>query len=77
MSRSGSSRTQLRSHGRAAAIATRDDPAAGLVLADAILTQRELSLQVLEAGGDYVWIIKDNQPKTQVDIQRLCIYETF
>jgi predicted transposase YbfD/YdcC len=57
-------------------------PAAGRVLAcldlrgkiitgDALLAQRELSLQIVQAGGDYVWIIKDNQPETRQDIERL------
>ena len=42
-----------------------------VVTGDALLAQRELSLQVLEAGGEYVWIIKDNQPETRQDIERL------
>ncbi len=42
-----------------------------IVTADALLAQRELSLEITQAGGDYVWIIKDNQPETQQDIQRL------
>jgi hypothetical protein len=27
-------------------------------------TQRELSRQIVEAGGDYLWLVKDNQPRT-------------
>ena len=42
-----------------------------IVTGDAMLAQRELSLQILKAGGDYVWIIKDNQPETRQDIERL------
>jgi predicted transposase YbfD/YdcC len=42
-----------------------------IVTGDALLAQRELSLEITRAGGDYVWIIKDNQPETHADIQRL------
>jgi predicted transposase YbfD/YdcC len=42
-----------------------------IITADALLAQRELSLQITQAGGDYVWIIKDNQPVTRQDIERL------
>jgi hypothetical protein len=34
-------------------------------------TQRELSVQIVEAGGDYVWIVKDTQPKTREAIEQL------
>ncbi len=42
-----------------------------IVTADAMLAQRELSIQVIEAGGDYVWTIKDNQPQLRQDIETL------
>jgi predicted transposase YbfD/YdcC len=42
-----------------------------IITGDALLAQRELSVDILEAGGDYAWIIKDNQPETHQDIQRL------
>jgi predicted transposase YbfD/YdcC len=42
-----------------------------VVAGDAMQTQRELSVQILEAGGDYLWIAKDNQPKLRADIERL------
>ena len=42
-----------------------------VVVADAMHTQRELSLQITQAGGDYVWIVKDNQPKTRQAIELL------
>ena len=42
-----------------------------IVSGDALLAQRELSLEIVQAGGDYVWIIKDNQPETRQDIERL------
>ena len=42
-----------------------------VVVADAMHAQRGLSLQIVEAGGDYVWIIKDNQPTTRQAIELL------
>ena len=33
-----------------------------VVTGDALYAQRELSLRVLEQGGDYFWVLKDNQP---------------
>ena len=32
-----------------------------VVVADAMLCQRELSVQIVEAGGHYVWLVKGNQ----------------
>jgi predicted transposase YbfD/YdcC len=42
-----------------------------IITGDALLAQRELSLDILEAEGDYVWVIKENQPETRQDIERL------
>jgi predicted transposase YbfD/YdcC len=42
-----------------------------VVTGDALLTQRELSLQVVQAGGEYVWVVKDNQPQLRADIATL------
>lgn len=42
-----------------------------VVSADAMLTQRELSVQIVESGGEYVWIVKDNQPQLREDIATL------
>jgi len=42
-----------------------------VVVADAMHAQRSLSLQIVEAGGDYVWIIKDNQLTTRRAIEQL------
>jgi predicted transposase YbfD/YdcC len=39
-----------------------------VVTGDAIFAQRELSLQIVEAGGDYVWTVKENQPDLKQDI---------
>jgi predicted transposase YbfD/YdcC len=42
-----------------------------IVCADAEHTQRRLSAQILEAGGNYVWFVKDNQPTLREDIEQL------
>lgn len=42
-----------------------------IITGDAIFAQRELSLQIGQAGGDYVWTVKDNQPKLRADIEKL------
>lgn len=40
-----------------------------IVVGDAMQTQRELSLQILAANGDYIWLAKDNQPTLRNDIE--------
>jgi predicted transposase YbfD/YdcC len=42
-----------------------------IVVADAMHTQRNLSTQIVDAGGEYVWIVKDNQPTTRQAIEQL------
>jgi predicted transposase YbfD/YdcC len=42
-----------------------------VVTGDALLTQRELSTHIVEAGGDYVWTVKDNQSRLKEDIEVL------
>ncbi len=42
-----------------------------VVTGDAMFTQRDLSSQIVEAGGHYVWKVKDNQPTLRADIERL------
>ena len=42
-----------------------------VVIGDAMHTQRKLSCQIVEAGGEYVWIVKDNQPHTRQAIEQL------
>ncbi len=42
-----------------------------IVTGDALLTQRKLSLQIVAAGGAYVFKVKDNQPQLHDDIRRL------
>jgi len=39
--------------------------------ADALLTQRELAADILERGGDYVFVVKRNQPQLHADITLL------
>jgi predicted transposase YbfD/YdcC len=42
-----------------------------VVRGDALLTQQSLSTQIVEAGGEYVWIIKNNQPEVRQAIETL------
>lgn len=42
-----------------------------VVVGDAMQTQRALSSQIIEANGDFVWIVKDNQPNTRKAIELL------
>jgi predicted transposase YbfD/YdcC len=42
-----------------------------VVAGDAMHTQRQLSVQILAAGGDYLWLVKDNQPTLRADIEQL------
>jgi len=42
-----------------------------VVSGDAMFTQRDLSAQIVEAGGHYLWKVKDNQPRLRADIERL------
>jgi predicted transposase YbfD/YdcC len=42
-----------------------------IITGDAQFAQRELSAQVVLAGGDYVWVVKDNQPQLRADIAAL------
>ena len=40
-----------------------------IVTGDALLTQRKLSLQIVAAGGEYVFPVKENQPQLLEDIR--------
>ncbi len=42
-----------------------------IVTGDAMLAQRDLSVQIVEGGGDYVWTVKDNQSQLRQDIATL------
>jgi predicted transposase YbfD/YdcC len=46
-----------------------------IVIGDAMHTQRSTSQQVLQAGGDYVWMVKGNQARTLWAIQKLFVHE--
>lgn len=39
-----------------------------VVCGDAMLTQRDISVEVLAQGGDYIWFLKDNQPTMKQDV---------
>ena len=41
-----------------------------VVCGDAMFTQRDLSVQVLYQGGDYIWFVKDNQPRLKEDVEQ-------
>lgn len=40
-----------------------------VVMGDALHTQRKVSIQIVEAGGDYIWLAKGNQPQIEEDIR--------
>jgi predicted transposase YbfD/YdcC len=42
-----------------------------VVMGDAMHTQRAISVQIVNAGGDYVWLAKENQPRLRADLERL------
>ncbi len=42
-----------------------------VVIGDAMHTQRQLSIVIVTAGGDYLWIAKDNQSQLKADIAHL------
>lgn len=41
-----------------------------VVCGDAMFTQRDLSVQILAQGGDYLWFAKGNQPTLKADVER-------
>lgn len=42
-----------------------------IVTGDAMFAQRDLSVQIVDAGGDYIWTVKDNQSNLKQDIEFL------
>ena len=46
-----------------------------IVIADAMHAQRETSAQIVDNGGDYVWTVKSNQPRTAWAIEKLFVHE--
>jgi len=41
-----------------------------IICADAMQTQRKLSIEVLAKGGDYIWFAKNNQSTLRADIEQ-------
>ena len=41
-----------------------------IVCGDAMFTQRQLSVQIVAQGGDYIWFVKDNQPQLAADVEQ-------
>lgn len=46
-------------------------PTGRVITTDALHTQREFAQAVLDAGGDYLMLVKDNQPQLREDIATL------
>jgi predicted transposase YbfD/YdcC len=46
-----------------------------IITGDAMLAQRELSKQIVEGGGHYIWAVKENQPSLLSDIAALFAIE--
>jgi predicted transposase YbfD/YdcC len=46
-----------------------------IVLGDAMHAQRETSIQIVTDGGEYIWTIKGNQPRTHWAIEKLFVHE--
>ncbi len=42
-----------------------------IVMGDALLTQRGLSLHIQRQHGEYLWVVKHNHPQTYADIEKL------
>lgn len=40
-----------------------------VVIGDALHTQRQISIQIGKAGGNYIWTVKGNQPQLLQDLQ--------
>jgi predicted transposase YbfD/YdcC len=40
-----------------------------VVMGDALHTQKQVSIQIVEAGGEYIWFAKGNQPQMEEDIR--------
>jgi len=66
---------QLRSEGEGHELAAAEQllaqvPVAGrLVTGDALLTQRAVCEQIVERGGDYLLVVKDNQPSLRAELE--------
>ena len=40
-----------------------------VVMGDALHTQRAISIQIVEAGGEYIWFVKGNQPQLEENLR--------
>jgi len=40
-----------------------------VVMGDALHTQRAVSIQIVEAGGEYIWFVKGNQPQLEENLR--------
>ncbi len=40
-----------------------------VVMGDAMHTQRQVSIQIVESGGEYIWLAKGNQPQLEENIR--------
>jgi hypothetical protein len=47
-----------------------------LITGDAMFCQRDLSQQIVDGGGHYLWVVKDNQPTLLADIKAAFAPET-
>ena len=46
-----------------------------IVIGDAMHTQRQISAQIVAAGGDFIWTVKGNQARTEWAIEKLFVNE--
>ena len=46
-----------------------------IVTGDAMFCQRDICAKITECGGDYVFVVKDNQPSLAIDIQAGLAFE--
>jgi predicted transposase YbfD/YdcC len=44
-----------------------------VVCGDAMFTQRDLSVQIIARGGDYIWFVKNNQPRLRTDVEKFFV----
>jgi len=63
--------TKTNEIGAAPALLEQIELTGAVVTGDALHAQRQLSSQVVEAGGDYFWWVKENQPTLLADLELL------
>ena len=44
-----------------------------IVCGDAMFTQRNLSVQIIGQGGDYIWFVKNNQKRLRQDVEQFFV----